>query len=80
MKKRNVSSVALRLSLPLLLFCLFCFQDVQAKPGKAPQKPQSSQTVKQPPKQTVAVQRGVQRPFEEAFAEMISNVRRSKVR
>lgn len=78
MKKSNVSSVALRLSLPSLLLCIFCFQDVQAKPGKAPQKPQSSQTVKQPPKTTDAVRNQVQRPFEEAFAEMISNVRRSK--
>ena len=69
MKKSNVSSVALRLSLPSLMFCIFCFQDVQAKPGKAPKKPQSSQTVKQPPKTTDAVRNQVQRPFEEAFVK-----------
>ena len=78
MKKNNVSPVAFRSFLASLLFCIFCFQDVQAKPGKAPQKPQSSQTVKQPPKPADAVWDRVQRPFEEAVAEMISNVRRSE--
>jgi len=78
MKKNNVSSVAFRVSLSSLLFCIFCFQDVQAKPRKAPQKQQSDQTVKQPPKPTDAVRKGVRCPLEKAFAEMISNVRRTE--
>ena len=77
MKKSHASSIALRFCLSALLFCLFCFQDLQAKPKKTDKAPKTRKTSVQqqtPP----PVQKGVERPFKKAYAEIVSNVRKSE--